>query len=196
MKDPVLIKSNRYGITLYFDPDIPYRELLPAVRAKFEASAHFFNHAEMAVEFAGRTFTKDEEREIAKAIEDAAKIQILCIIEKNSFTEQIHKRMLDESLEEIHDKDGQFYRGTLRGRQILESEKSIVIIGDVEEGATVVSKGNVVVTGIIYGTVIAGAAGDPHALIAALRMEPKKLRIGDIEVKPVIGGSYSWAKLL
>ena len=26
MKDPVLIKSNRYGITIYFDSDMPYEE--------------------------------------------------------------------------------------------------------------------------------------------------------------------------
>ena len=123
-------------------------------------------------------------------------IEILCIIEKNTATEQVHKKLLDESLEAIHERDGQFYKGTLRGRQVLESEQSIVIIGDVEEGATVASKGNVIVTGTIYGTVIAGAAGRTDAVIAALHMQPKKLRIGGIKVKTVIGGSYSWAKLL
>ena len=73
---------------------------------------------------------------------------------------------------------------------------NIVIIGDIEEGATVASKGNVIVTGTIYGTVIAGASGRRDAVIAALRMQSKKLRIGEVKVKPVIGGSYSWAKLL
>ena len=195
MKDPVLIKSNKYGITIYFDPDMPYEELLPEVREKFESSAHFFNHADMAVEFEGRTFTEEEEQRMAEVIQDAAKIRILCIIEKNTYTERLHKRMLDESLETIHERDGQFYKGTLRRRQILESEKSIVIVGDVEEGAKVISKGNVVVTGTIYGTVVAGVAGDCDAVIAALHMRPTKLRIGDNEVKPGIGGSYSWAKL-
>lgn len=123
MKDPVLIKSNKYGITIYFDPDMPYEELLPEVREKFESSAHFFNHADMAVEFEGRTFTEEEEQRMAEVIQDAAKIRILCIIEKNTYTERLHKRMLDESLETIHERDGQFYKGTLRGRQILESEK-------------------------------------------------------------------------
>jgi septum site-determining protein MinC len=196
VKEPVLIKSNRYGITIYFDPDMPYEELLEEVRRKFKSSAHFFDHADMAVEFEGRTFTKEEEQLMAETIQDAAGIQILCIVEKNTDTEEIHKRMLDESLETIHERDGQFYRGTLRGRQILESETSIVIVGDIEEGAVVASKQNVVVTGTIYGTVIAGAAGNYDAVIAASDMEPKRLRIGDIEVKPVIGGSYSWAKLL
>ena len=196
VKDPVLIKSNRYGITIYFDHDMPYEELLAETGEKFRAFAHFFDHADMAVEFKGRAFTREEERLMAETIQDAAKIQILCIIDKDTCTEQIHRRMLDESLETIHERDGQFYRGTLRGRQILESETSIVIVGDIEEGAVVASKHNVVVTGAVYGTVIAGAAGDYDAVIAANHMEPKRLCIGDIEVKPVIGGSYSWAKLL
>ena len=196
MKDPVLIKSNRYGITIFFDPYMPYGELLTEVQKKFQSSAHFFGHADMAVEFEGRTFTKEEEQLMAEVIQDAAKIQILCIIEKDTDTEEIHRRMLDESLETLHERDGRFYRGTLRGKEILESETSIVIVGDIEEDAIVASKQNVVVTGTIYGTVIAGAAGNYDAIIAALRMRPKKLRIGDIEVKPVIGGSYSWAKLL
>lgn len=138
----------------------------------------------MAVEYEGRSFTEEEERQLTRAIESAAGIEILCIIERTA-TEQVHKKLLDESLEAIHERDGQFYKGTLRGRQVLESEQSIVIIGDVEEGATVASKGNVIVTGTIYGTVIAGAAGRADAVIAALHMQPKKLRIGGIKVKPV-----------
>ena len=194
MKDDVLIKSNKYGITIYFDSDSSFEELLEVVKKKFQSASRFFAHAKMAVEYEGRSFTEEEERQLTRAIESAAGIEILCIIEKNTATEQVHKKLLDESLEAIHERDGQFYKGTLRGRQVLESEQSIVIIGDVEEGATVAS--NVIVTGTIYGTVIAGAAGRTDAVIAALHMQPKKLRIGGIKVKPVIGGSYSWAKLL
>lgn len=195
MKDKVLIKSNKYGITIYFNSDSSFEELLEAVEAKFQAASRFFAHAQMSVEYEGRSFTEEEERQLTRVIESAAEIEILCIIEKNTVTEQVHKKLLDESLEAIHERDGQFYKGTLRGRQVLESEQSIVIIGDVEEGATVASKGHVIVTGTIYGTVIAGAAGRKDAVIAALHMQPKKLRIGEIKVKPIIGGSYSWAKL-
>lgn len=196
MKDPVLMKSSKYGITIWFDEAMPYPELLFETKSKFEASARFFDHAEMVIEFKGRTFTKEEELQMVQAIEEAAGIHILCIIGQDERIKKIHKRMLDESSHALHAKDGLFYRGTLRGRQILESETSIVIIGDVEEGATVVSKGNVVVTGTIYGTVIAGASDGYDAVIAASRMKSKKLRIGDVNLKPVIGGSYSWARLL
>ena len=196
MKDPVLMKSNRYCITLYFNPDISFDQLLSAVKETFDASAHFFDHAQMLVEYEGRTFTKEEELTITEMIEQAAGIHILCILERDNATEEVHKRILNESISTFHGKDGMFYKGTLRERQILESETSIVIIGDVEGGATVVSRGNVVVTGTIYGSVTAGAGGNYHAVIAAHRMEPCRLRIGDIELKPVIGGCYSWAKLL
>jgi septum site-determining protein MinC len=196
VREPVLIKSSRYGIVLYLDSDMPYLNLLSAVKGKFEASAHFFAHADMTVEFVGRTFTKEEEIQVIETIEEAAKVHILCIIDKDSSTEKLHKRVLDESRKELHAKDGMFYKGTLRGRQILESESSIVIIGDVEEGATVVSKGNVVVTGTVYGTIIAGAGGNYEAVIAALHISQGRLKIGDIRLKPVIGGSYSWARLL
>ena len=195
MKDGILIKSNKYGITIYFNSNGSFEELLEEVKEKFTAASKFFAHAKMAVEYEGRSFTEEEEKQLTAVIESAAEIEILCIIEKNTVTEQVHKKLLDESLEAIQKKDGQFYKGTLRGRQILESEQSIVIIGDIEEGATVASKGNVVVTGTIYGTVIAGASGRKDVIIAALHMHPQKLRIGDLEVKPVIGGSYSWAKL-
>ncbi|MCI9488934.1 MAG: hypothetical protein HFG97_02755 [Dorea sp.] len=196
MRDPVRMKSSRYGITIYLDADMPYQELLLAVKEKFEASAHFFADADMTVEFCGRTFTEEEELQIVDTIEEAAGVHILCIIDKSDSAEKIQKRVLEESKEAHHAKDGMFYRGTLRGRQILESETSIVIVGDIEEGAMVVSKGNVVVTGTVYGTVIAGAGGHYEAVIAAHHMSPKQLRIGDIRLKPVIGGSYSWARLL
>ena len=163
MKDQVLIKSNKYGITIYFDSDSSFEELLEVVKKKFQSASRFFAHAKMAVEYEGRSFTEDEERQLTREIESAANIEILCIIEKNTVTEQVHKKML--------------------------------IIGDIEEGATVASKGNVIVTGTIYGTVIAGASGRRDVVIVALRMQPKKLRIGEVKVKPVIGGSYSWAKL-
>ena len=196
VKAPVLIKSNRYGIRISFDPDLAFENLLSITVEKFKTSSVFFAHARLIVQFEGRTFTKEEERRMASAIEEAAEIEILCLLEENTPAEWFHKRIMEEACCQFPEWDGQFYRGTLRRKQILESEKSIVIIGDVEAGAAVVSKGSVVVTGTVYGSVTAGASGDRGAVIAARSMRPQRLRIGDREVKPVIGGSYSWAKLL
>ena len=62
MKDDVLIKSNKYGITIYFNSDNSFEELLDDVKNKFQSAAKFFNHAKMAVEYEGRSFTEEEER--------------------------------------------------------------------------------------------------------------------------------------
>ena len=51
MKDDVLIKSNKYGITIYFNSDNSFEELLDDVKNKFQSAAKFFNHAKMAVEY-------------------------------------------------------------------------------------------------------------------------------------------------
>ena len=50
MKDDVLIKSNKYGITIYFNSDNSFEELLDDVKNKFQSAAKFFNHAKMAVD--------------------------------------------------------------------------------------------------------------------------------------------------
>ncbi len=66
---------------------------------------------------------------------------------------------------------------------MLESETSIVILGNVDAGAKVIAKGNVVVMGSINGVVHAGANGDRTAFITALDMNPKLLKIGDVCLK-------------
>ena len=75
--------------------------------------------------------------------------------------------------------DGKFYKGTLRSGQVLESETSIIILGDVNPGATVVSKGNVVVLGTLKGSIYVGAGGNENTFVAALSMDPMQIRIAD-----------------
>lgn len=195
MKDHVMIKSSKYGLTVYLDDSLPFEELLMEIEKKFRASVHFFEGNEMALSFENRILTKAEEQKIVDLISDTAKIQILCIIERDDKTGKIYKRVVEQTLAARHEPDGLFYKGTLKRRQVLESETSIIVIGDIEEGATVVAKGNIVVIGTISGCAYAGASGNQEAFIAALDMEPLRLRIADREVKPVIGGSYSWARL-
>ena len=90
-----------------------------------------------------------------------------------------HEKALNQKLMELSERTGQFYRGTLKRGDTLESEASIVIIGDVEHGARVTAKGNVIILGELKGTVTAGAAGNDQAVILAFSMSPLQLRIGN-----------------
>ena len=95
----------------------------------------------------------------------------------------MYRSIVEHALTDMDKKEGQFYRGTLGKREILESDSSVVILGDVEPGARVVARGSVVIVGALYGSVRAGAAGDRDAFVVALSMQPKQLCIGDIEAR-------------
>ena len=77
----------------------------------------------------------------------------------------------------------QFYRGTLRSGQTLESETGIVVVGDVNPGAAVMANGSIVVLGAVKGSVYAGLGGDDSAFIVALDMDPIQIRIGNVLAK-------------
>lgn len=81
---------------------------------------------------------------------------------------------------EVNDDLGHFYRGTLRSGQSIEFASSIVVIGDVNPGARVIAKGNIIVIGSLKGAAFAGVNGSQNAFIIALDMDPMQLRIGDL----------------
>ena len=66
---------------------------------------------------------------------------------------------------------------------MLESVSSVVIVGDVNPGAKIISQGNIIVLGALKGNAYAGAAGDSNCFIVALEMDPIQIQIGDILAK-------------
>ena len=69
------------------------------------------------------------------------------------------------------------YRGNLRSGQSIRHAGTVVILGDVNPGAQVISGGDVLVWGRLRGTVHAGAMGDNRAIVTALDFEPVQMRI-------------------
>ena len=113
-------------------------------------------------------------------ISKTAQIEIVCIIDNDRKREQMYKRYVEESLMEQGLKDGLFCKGTLHRKQVLESEKSVVLLGDVEEGATIAAKGNIVVLGALKGNAYAGVTGKRNSFVFSLSMQPNQLKIGNM----------------
>ena len=183
MDNVVTIKSNRYGIEIHMADDVPFEMLLAHMKDKFERSARFFEGAQLAVSFVGRKLSYKEEETVLKLFSDVTGIDIVCVIDKNTDNELIYRNALVNTMSNFKKREGQFYRGTLKKHQVIESDSSIVILGDVELGATVLARGSIVIVGNVYGTAYAGADGDKSAYIVALSMQPKQLKIGDIEAR-------------
>ena len=134
----------------------------------------------MAISFEGRKLTQEEEFRIIETITDNTSVNIICILDNDALKEELIRQKIERFEEEQAGKTGEFYKGTLRSGQVLEAESSIVVLGDVNPGAKVISKGNVIVLGALKGTVYAGAAGAETSFVAALEMNPMQIRIGDI----------------
>lgn len=165
------------------DPEVPFEVLLEHMRDRFCNSAKFFQGAQMAVSFQGRSLNYTQEQAILSLISDTAGIDIVCVIDEDSGHELAYKSIVEKAVAEFPEREGQFYKGTLGKRQVIESDSSIVILGNVEPGASVIAKGNIVVVGVLRGNAHAGAAGNRDAYIVALSMRPRSLRIGDMEAR-------------
>lgn len=72
-----------------------------------------------------------------------------------------------------------FHHSTLRSGQQIMARHSVIIMGDVNNGARVEADGNVIVLGKLKGVVHAGLKGTDSAYIIALNMNPVQLRINN-----------------
>lgn len=69
------------------------------------------------------------------------------------------------------------HRGTLRSGDHLQSEGSVLLLGDVNPGAQVSAADHVLVWGRLRGVAHAGCHGNREARITALQLRPLQLRI-------------------
>jgi septum site-determining protein MinC len=72
------------------------------------------------------------------------------------------------------------HRGSLRSGQVLRKTESIVVIGDVNPGAHVISGGDIMVWGRLRGVAHAGADGNRRAVVTAIDFVPTQLRIANL----------------
>ena len=180
MSQTVVIKGNRYGLSVYLDPETGFEVLLEEVAQKFRESAKFFKDAKMALSFEGKRLDSAQQRQVADVIMDNSQVEILCILSQDEEEEKRYRAAVERKVQNEKANAGHFYKGTLRSGQVLESEGSVVILGDINPGAKVIAVGNVIVLGSLKGTACAGITGNEKSFIAALEMEPTQLRIGNI----------------
>ena len=73
-----------------------------------------------------------------------------------------------------------YLKNTIRSGVEIFHPSTIIIMGDVNPGATIIAHGDVLVLGSLKGIAHAGAAGSREAVIMALKMQPTQLRIADL----------------
>lgn len=185
MKDAVLIKSFPNGINLILNGEVPFEQIIDEIAFKFSEAKAFFGRSSMALSIEGRAVTEAEEIHILDAIHQNSNLNIVCIVGHDEETDKHYIKALQQVEKRLAggNNEGQFYKGSLRNNQVIETESSIVILGDVYPGSAVISARNIIVLGGLYGEAYAGGNGQENAYVVALEMEPERLKIGDFKYK-------------
>lgn len=179
MDNSVIIKGLNNGIIVVLDAEIEFDLLKEKVVKKFRDSSKFLGNAQVALSFEGRKLTEDQQLELLKIISEQSELKIVCLVMDDPQKDALFQKALEQTGEEKSKTNGQFYKGNLRSGQSLECDTSVVVIGDVNPGASIISQGNIVVLGALRGTVYAGSNGNDKAFVLALDMSPGQIRIAD-----------------
>ncbi len=181
MKNSVIIKSFQHGISLHLSNEEPMDTILEETKTKFKEAAAFFKDAKMVLSIVGRDLSDEEERAVISAIEEQSDIKILCLIGKDGETENQILKALEQyqnfDADEQSKNLGQFYKGSLKNGQVLETDSSIIILGDVNPGANVISKKDIIIIGGLYGNAYAGGSGETGHYIIALDVSAECLKV-------------------
>ena len=166
------------------NPDVVFEQLLQEIGAKFQSSRAFFGSASVALSIEGRILNAEEEMAVLRVIQENRDLNVMCIIGKddalnNNFIKAI--QTLQNRLPSGNYM--QVYGGTLKDNDVIETEESILVLGDVNPGCSITSSKNIIILGGLYGEAFAGKESGEEAYVIALEMEPTTLVIGDFKYR-------------
>lgn len=196
-----------------------WSEVLAALSERLGQSASFFRNSSVALDIGARPVVEDELQQIANVLTaHEMKLGVVRTSSERAFQAALAAGMTVtlESTEGAtvaaaataitsvagrgtEDASYFVYKGYLRSGHRLRRQENILVIGDINPGAEVISDGDVLVWGRLRGIVHAGAAGNRRALVAALDLEPTQMRIADVttigpDPRPGQPGRFFWRR--
>ncbi|MBW7883687.1 MAG: septum site-determining protein MinC [Caldilineaceae bacterium] len=207
------IKGRNDGIAVEIGKGA-WPDILSALAERLEQSASFFRQSKVALDVGPRPVVEDELARLLKLLEEHAMTLAVVRTGSERTFESALALGLTATLESSdgvamadaspaasnQTSDSYFvYRGYLRSGHRLRRTEHVLIIGDVNPGAEVISSGDVLVWGRLRGVVHAGAGGSQRAIVAALDLEPTQLRIANLtaigpDPKPGQPGRFFWRR--
>lgn len=180
MKNLIVMKSFHNGISIYMDAEAVFEDILKETADKFQNARGFFKDIKVALSLEGRELSSEEEKAMIETITDNSDVQIICLVSKNEESNKGIIKALKRVETEKEEYNGRFHRGSLHAGQTLQTEGSVVVIGNVEKDAKIVATKDIVIIGSLLGEAYAGAGGDDSHFVIALKFEPQKCKIGDV----------------
>jgi septum site-determining protein MinC len=186
----VSIKGRSEGITIEIGKGV-WADVVEELRERLAQSGTFFRGGNVALDVGARPLLENELKELRLVLDQCElNLALVRTTAERTFESAIAlglaARLLasgesDAEVEPAPSNQGFshyfVYRGNLRSGQVLERREHILVIGDVNPGAEVVSEGDILIWGRMRGIAQAGAAGDRRSVVVALHLDPIQLRI-------------------
>ncbi|MEA3406506.1 MAG: septum site-determining protein MinC [Chloroflexota bacterium] len=206
MADSVSIKGTREGLTITFGNG-EFSTLLKDLDQHLATRGAFFRGGRVALQVGERAVEEEELSQLQKLLSNHGMI-LRTVVSENGVTQKASNalglRLIapegDQAAKtqekpnpapprgpasrQQGESRGILIRRMVRSGQVIRHTGHVVILGDVNAGATIAAGGDIVVWGGLYGTAHAGFMGDRSAIICALEMFPLQLRIADFIARP------------
>ena len=198
MTPKVQIKGIREGLLVSLG-DGSWPELQDALLQHIQQQANFLRGARLALDVGNTTLNPPEVQELQDALSQRG-LSLWAILSASPKTIQTAQALgmatrlskpIPDRVPSIPDtrlnnrENAILVRRTLRSGYSIKHASHVIVIGDVNPGAEIISSGDIIVWGKLRGVVHAGADGDENAIICALDLSPTQLRIaGQIAITP------------
>jgi septum site-determining protein MinC len=159
------------------DDEASYRDLIQELKQKlWDSHAQFLQGGPLThvhLHMGTRYLSPEQKEEIKELIESTGNLLVKTMNSDVVLVQEMEQRIEMAKTTKIH-------VGLIRSGQVLECDRDILILGDINPGGWVISKGNIFVMGSLKGNAHAGFAGDSSKIIYASTFEPIQLRIADV----------------
>lgn len=176
MENCVSINLRKNEIVIKIAEDAEQKKIISELTKKLSDLKKLYKEDKTPIKIVGKVLKNKEIDEIQELIKEKIDVDIDFDMPKSLGLSSITRTFKQE----VAISETKFHRGSLRSGQRLETEGSIVIIGDVNSGAEVIASDNIVVLGNLRGLAHAGAKGNKNAIIAAGKLDAVQLRISNI----------------
>lgn len=181
------------SIVLKIKEDATTNEILSELQEKLPDLKDFYKDERTPILVTGKVLKRFEIDSIQKMIQSIIKVRVDFDTPRTLGLHDIKRTFRKD----IQISETKFYKGSIRSGQKMEFEGSIVIIGDVNDGAEVIAEDNIAVVGNLRGMAHAGAKGNEKAIIAANIINSPQIRIAsrilERDRKDIERESYSYA---
>ena len=176
MNNTISILSNKNNLILKISENASMHDIKKELKKRLPELKKFYQEEKNPILLTGKILKSKEVDEIQNMIQEYLKIKVEFDTPRNLGLHGIKK----DFRKKIEESETKFIQTSLRSGQKVEYEGSVVILGDVNDGAEIIAEDNIVVMGILRGMAHAGARGNEQAIIAANLISSPQIRIASI----------------